>query len=148
MRIKERGLALLAVVAVLVVALGIRVASHTSVLDSSGALAQYSGTALYAAMVYAGVFVLSPGRRPPAAGALALAFCWAVEFFQLTGVPAELSARSVLARLALGVAFDAGDLLWYAAGIVPPVLLHAAVRRRLRQLRARPASQSSSTAAS
>ncbi|WP_305788271.1 DUF2809 domain-containing protein [Symbioplanes lichenis] len=132
MRIKERGLALLAVVAILAVALGIRVASDTSVVDSSGALAQYSGTALYAAMVYAGVYVLFPRLRPPVAGAAALALCWAVELFQLTGVPAELSARSTLARLALGVAFDVTDLLWYAIGVLPLVLAHLAIRRGLR----------------
>lgn len=40
----------------LVVALGIRVlAGRGGVLDSAGALPQYSGTALYAAMVYAGL---------------------------------------------------------------------------------------------
>jgi hypothetical protein len=130
-RIKERGIALAAVVAALALALGIRVASDTSVLDSSGAPAQYSGTALYAAMVYAGIFVLLPGSRPEVAGAVALGFCWAVELFQLTGVPAELSARSWLARMALGVAFDATDLLWYAIGIVPLVLLHRIIRSRL-----------------
>jgi Protein of unknown function (DUF2809) len=114
----------------LAVALGIRVlAGRGGVLDSSGALAQYSGTALYAAMIYAGVFLLVPGAKPWAAGAAAIAFCWLVELFQLTGLPAELSERSLVARLVLGVQFDARDLAWYAVGVLPLAVLHAALLR-------------------
>ncbi|WP_211192524.1 DUF2809 domain-containing protein [Actinoplanes sp. TBRC 11911] len=98
-------------------------------MDSSGALSQYSGTALYAAMVYAGVFVLRPRTSPLVGAAAALVFCWGVECFQLTGIPAALSARSMLARLALGVSFDPQDLLWYAVGVVPAVGVHAWLRR-------------------
>ncbi len=94
-----------------------------------GALRQYSGTALYASMIYAGVFVLRPRTGPLVAGAAALAWCWAVELAQLTGVPAELSDRSLLARYALGAKFDPVDLLWYPAGIVPLVLLHLLARK-------------------
>jgi hypothetical protein len=63
------------------------------------------------------------------AGGAAIAFCWLVELLQLTGWPAELSERSVLARLALGVQFDASDLFWYVAGVLPLALIHAAVAR-------------------
>jgi hypothetical protein len=128
--LRVRLLAVAAVALFLAVALGIRlVASPGGILDGSGALAQYSGTALYAATVYAGVFVLVPRARPWTAGATAIAFCWLVEFFQLTGVPAELSARSVLARLALGEKFDPTDLLWYVIGVLPLVALHEVTRR-------------------
>jgi hypothetical protein len=114
----------------LMVALGIRMlAGSGGVLDSSGALAQYSGTALYAAMIYAGVFLLIPRAEPRAAGAAAIAFCWLVELLQLTGLPAELSERSLVARLVLGVQFDPLDLAWYAIGVLPLVLVHAAVAR-------------------
>jgi hypothetical protein len=97
------------VVFLLALALGLRLLNGQRVVDSSGALSQFSGTALYAAMMYAGVFVLRPRTSPVTAAVVALGFCWAVELFQLTGVPAYLSARSVLARLALGVSFDPKD---------------------------------------
>lgn len=127
---RVRLVALAAVGGILAIALGVRVlASGNGVLDSSGALRQHSGTALYASMVYAGVFVLAPRARPMVAGAIAAAFCWLVEFLQLTGIPAALSERSVVARLALGVQFDATDLAWYLVGVLPLVLLHAGVNR-------------------
>jgi small neutral amino acid transporter SnatA (MarC family) len=110
----------------LVVGLGIRALAG---VDSSGALAQHSGTALYAAMIYAGLFILVPRAEPWVAGVAAIAFCWLVEVLQLTGLPAELSERSLLARLVLGVHFDALDLVWYAIGVLPLVALHAAVAR-------------------
>ncbi|MFI7282633.1 DUF2809 domain-containing protein [Micromonospora chersina] len=97
-----------------------------------GVLRQYSGTALYASMVWAGVLFLWPGLAPVPAGTLATVFCWLVECAQLTGVPAELSARSMAARLALGVQFDPVDLAWYPAGVAPLVVLHHVVRARRR----------------
>jgi hypothetical protein len=122
--VRRRLIALAAVAVILAVAFGIRLLAGASVLDSSGVLAQYSGTALYAAMIYAGVFVLAPKVRPVVAAGLAIAFCWAVELFQLTGIPAALSSRSVLARLALGVAFDPSDLLWYVVGVAALLAVH------------------------
>jgi hypothetical protein len=99
-------------------------------VDGAGALTQYSGTALYASMIYAGVFLVFPAVRPSVAGAAAITFCWLVEFLQLTGVPSELSERSLLARLVLGVEFDAVDLAWYAVGVLPLVVLHRVIDRR------------------
>ncbi|MFG1658408.1 DUF2809 domain-containing protein [Micromonospora chersina] len=101
------------------------------VVDDGG-LRQYSGTALYASMVWAGVLFLWPRMAPVPAGTLATVFCWLVECAQLTGVPAELSARSVAARLALGVQFDPVDLAWYPVGVAPLVVLHHLVRARRR----------------
>lgn len=92
--------------------------------------AQYAGTALYASLIYTGLFVLRPSLAPVPAGALAVAFCWLVEFSQLTGVPAAWSARSVVARLVLGAQFDRTDLAWYPVGVVPLVVLHLILRRR------------------
>ncbi|MFY1634310.1 DUF2809 domain-containing protein [Solwaraspora sp. WMMB335] len=127
-RVRLAGLA--AAGGFLATALGIRVLTQgDGVLDSSGALRQHSGTALYASMVYAGVFVLAPRARPVVAGTLAVAFCWLVELLQLTGLPAELSGRSLAARLVLGVRFDAADLVWYPVGVLPLVLIHAGVVR-------------------
>ncbi|GAA1524080.1 hypothetical protein GCM10009827_045650 [Dactylosporangium maewongense] len=120
---RSRLLALAGVAAALAVAFAIRAVDD-------GALRQYSGTALYASMIYAGVFVLRPRTTPLVAGAVAIAWCWAVELAQLTGVPAELSARSLLARYALGVKFDPADLAWYPVGVVPLVVAHLLFRRR------------------
>lgn len=120
-----RLLMLLAAALFLAVALVIRALS-------GGRLEQYSGTALYASMVYAGVLFLWPRWAPLPAGGIAVGFCWLVEVAQLTGVPAALSARSLLARLVLGVQFDPTDLAWYPAGVVPLVAVHWLVRAHLR----------------
>ncbi|SBT40938.1 DUF2809 domain-containing protein [Micromonospora auratinigra] len=117
MSIRLRLLALVAAGGFLAVALTIRALAD-------GALEQHSGTALYASMVYAGVFVLRPRTRPVPAGVAATVFCWVVETAQLTGVPAALSAHSLLARLVLGVRFDPLDLCWYPVGVLPLVALH------------------------
>jgi hypothetical protein len=103
----------------LAVALAIRVVAPLGSL-----VEQSSGTALYASMTWAGVRFLAPRAAPLLAGGLALAWCWGAELFQLTGIPAALSADSLAARLVLGVAFDPVDLIWYPIGIVPLVVLH------------------------
>ncbi|MEU8081349.1 DUF2809 domain-containing protein [Catellatospora citrea] len=118
----RRLAALAAAVAVLAIALLIRALAD-------GPLEQHSGTALYASMIYAGVFILWPRATPPVAGAVAIAFCWLVELSQLTGVPAYLSERSLLARLALGVAYDPLDMLWYPIGVLPLVAVHLLLPR-------------------
>lgn len=95
-----------------------------------GDLRQYSGTALYASMIYCGVFVVRPRTTPVVAGAAAIAFCWVMEVAQLTGVPAELSKHSLLARYVFGVTFDPVDLAWYPVGVVPLVVAHLLVRSK------------------
>lgn len=115
----------------LAIALTIR-ALAAGTLNSTGRLEQYSGTALYASMAYAGVLLLWPRRSPVAAGMIAWAWCWTMECFQLTGIPADLSARSLVARLVLGVQFDPVDLLWYLPGIIPLVVLHELLDRSKR----------------
>lgn len=115
--------AVVAVVLILGLAFGIRAVSD-------GPLEQHSGTALYASMVYAALFVPWPALSPVRAGGIAVAFCWAVEFFQLTGVPAELSGRSLAARLVLGAQFDWTDVAWYPVGVLPLVVLHLLVSGR------------------
>jgi hypothetical protein len=116
--------ALVSVVAALAVAFTIRAVA-------GGDLEQFSGTALYGSAVYAMVVFVWPRLHPAVAGVVAIGFCELVEVAQLTGVPAALSERSLLARLALGVQFDAVDLAWYPVGIVPLAALHW----RLRKLR-------------
>jgi hypothetical protein len=113
----------------LAVALLIRAGSMDPAVNGSGRLEQYSGSALYASVIYVGALFLWPRLSPLAAGAIALGWCWGAELFQLTGIPAELSERSLLARLVLGMKFDYVDMLWYPVGIVPLVLLHLLLRR-------------------
>ncbi|MBB2940400.1 hypothetical protein FB565_000104 [Actinoplanes lutulentus] len=131
--IKVRATAVLAALVILAVALGIRLMPGSGgILDGSGAFAQNSGTALYASMIYAGVFVLVPAARPVTAGIAAIGFCWAVELFQLTGVPEHLSERSLIARLVLGAHYDSADMLWYPIGVIPLVAIHHVLRTRRR----------------
>ncbi|WP_203704809.1 ribosomal maturation YjgA family protein [Asanoa iriomotensis] len=124
-----RLLMLAAMAGFLAVALAIR-AIRVGALDSTGVLEQYSGTALYGSMCYVGLLAVWPRLRPLPTGVIALTWCWAMELFQLTGVPAELSDRSLLSRLVLGIQFDLIDVLWYPVGIAPLIALHHALRCR------------------
>lgn len=112
-------------------ALGIR--AVTGDWSGHGWLAQNSGTALYASMVYVGVIFVRPRLSAGWAGVIATVFCWAVEAAQLTGIPAELSARNILLRAALGVHFDWADILWYPVGTVPLVVVDRLVGERWRR---------------
>ncbi|WP_432989078.1 DUF2809 domain-containing protein [Dactylosporangium sp. CA-233914] len=129
-----RVAAVLTAVAAVGLALGIR-ALAGGTLMSNGALQQNTGTALYASAVYASVVFLAPRMRPAMAGLIAVGACWALEFFQLTGVPHELSKYSILIRLVLGDAFDWIDVWWYPAGVVPLVLVEMVARTRGGRLR-------------
>jgi hypothetical protein len=84
---------------------------------------------------------VAPRTRAWAAAVVAFALNVAVELFQLTGIPAELGAHSVLARLVLGTTFNAPDLPFYALGAVLGWALLLAVRRTRAAGRRRPAPQ-------
>ncbi|MFJ9825782.1 DUF2809 domain-containing protein [Streptomyces sp. NPDC101160] len=111
--------------ALLTVAAGLGIRSA-----ASGVVAKYAGDALYTLLVLALVVLVAPRVRPAVAAWVALGFSWAVELFQLTGVPAELSARSTLARLVLGTTFNVPDLFWYATGAAVGWAVHRAVGAR------------------
>ncbi|MFE2110909.1 DUF2809 domain-containing protein [Kitasatospora sp. NPDC059463] len=84
-------------------------------------------------LLYALVLLVAPRLRPWAAAARAAGLSWAVELFQLTGVPDDLARYSALARLVLGSTFNPPDLLWYLAGAASAALAHlgaSAARRR------------------
>lgn len=110
--------------AILVLAAGLAVRAFTD-----GAFAKYAGVALYAALIYTLVVLVAPRIRPLVAAGIALAFCWAVEFAQLSPVPAALSERSTVARLVLGSTFNKPDLLWYAVGIAVTAAAHSGVQK-------------------
>jgi hypothetical protein len=96
----------LAVPVVLGLGLGVRA-------FAGGEFAKYAGVALYATLIYALASFWLPRLW---AGLVAVGVSWAVEFFQLTGIPAELSARSGLAHLVFGSTFSWPDLIWYVVG--------------------------------
>jgi hypothetical protein len=96
---------------------------------TDGVVQNASGTALYASLVYVGIVFAVPRIGPWLAGAIAVGFCWLVELSQLTGVPADLSERSLAARLVLGVKFDPADMLWYPVGVIPLVAAHVMIQR-------------------
>ncbi|GAA2236479.1 hypothetical protein GCM10010413_41040 [Promicromonospora sukumoe] len=123
-----------AVAAVLTVAAGLSV---RSVLD--GDVAKYAGDALYALLIFWLVLVVAPRTRGWVAAAVACAVSVGVELFQLTGIPAELGAHSVLARLVLGTTFNAPDLPFYAVGALLGWALHGLAGRSRRQFRGRSA---------
>ena len=99
---------------------------------TDGPVGQYSGAALSAAIVYTIVVFVRPRISPLTAGAVAVAYCWFVEFAQLTPVPEALSRRNWLAAQLLGARFDIVDVAWYPAGVVPLVALHWYLRSRIR----------------
>jgi len=117
-----RVVAALTAAGVLALAFGIRAVA-------GGPLEQHSGTALYASLIYALVVFVSSRIRPAVAAAVATGFCWAVELAQLTGIPATLSAKSIVARLVLGVTFDPVDLFWYPVGALLLMVPHMLSRR-------------------
>ncbi|TYK51235.1 DUF2809 domain-containing protein [Actinomadura decatromicini] len=97
-----------------------------------GPIEQYSGAALSAIIVYAIVIFIWPRISPVPAGSAVIAYCWFIEFAQLTPVPAALSQRSWLARQLLGARFDLIDVAWYPAGVIPLVAAHWFLRARAR----------------
>ncbi|THA73208.1 DUF2809 domain-containing protein [Streptomyces sp. A0642] len=116
--LRTRALAVVAALLTVVAGLGVR-----TVAD--GAVAKYAGDALYTVLVCALVVLCAPRARPLAVAGSGLVISWAVEFLQLTGLPAELSAHSPVARLVLGSTFNAPDLLWYAVGAAAAWAAHA-----------------------
>jgi hypothetical protein len=113
---------LLAAAVILIAGLAVRA-------GTGGAFAKYAGVALYGALVYAIMVWVAPRTSPVSVAATALVACWAVEFAQLSPVPAALSARSTLARLVLGSTFNPPDLAWYAVGVAVVLGVHHAARR-------------------
>ncbi|MEV8003332.1 DUF2809 domain-containing protein [Streptomyces parvus] len=113
-----------------VAALGTVAAGLAVRAGADGAFAKYAGSALYTVLLCTLVAFCAPRARPLAVAATALGLSWAVEFAQLTGVPAELSVHSTAARLIIGSTFNAPDLFWYAVGAAAAWSAHAGARRR------------------
>jgi hypothetical protein len=99
-----------------------------AVLD--GPIEQYSGAALSGAIVYAIVLFIRPSIMPWIAGVIAVAYCWFIEFAQLTTIPATIFEHSWVAGQLVGAQFDLVDVTWYPIGIVPFMAVHWYLRAR------------------
>ncbi|GHF64025.1 membrane protein [Kitasatospora xanthocidica] len=118
---RARLVAASAAVVTVVAGLGVRAVA-------GGDVAKYAGDALYTVLVYALVVLVVPRVRPARAAVTAAALSWAVELFQLTGLPDAWGRRSTLARLVLGSTFNPPDLFWYLVGAVFGALVHRVLR--------------------
>lgn len=88
------------------------------------------GDALWAAMVAWWMAAVAPAIRLPCRAAVALVFCFAVEFSQLVRFPAlDALRRTTAGHFALGSGFDPRDFAAYAAGVLAVVLLERATER-------------------
>jgi hypothetical protein len=98
-----------------------------------GAVSDITGDALYAVAAYLGVVVIAPRLPPLAVAGIALAWCMAVELFQLSGLPQRWGEAFPPLRLALGNVFDPRDLLVYALAVIAAfgadLILRSARRR-------------------
>jgi hypothetical protein len=87
------------------------------------------GDVLYAATAYLALALLRPRWPPAVVAGVALAFCVAVELFQLTGVPAHY-ARIAPVRWLLGTQFAWEDIGCYLVGITTVAGLDTVSRGR------------------
>lgn len=115
---------LLAFAAFCVLAAGLAV--HA--LAPDGFVSDASGDALYAVLIYLFVAFVVPRWPVWASGAAALAWCTAIEFFQLTGLPEQWGATFRLLTLVFGTVFSWWDIVMYAAGIVLAVVVDSVIR--------------------
>jgi hypothetical protein len=83
----------------------------------TGPLAKYLGVALYAVMMFFLVTFTIPRAKTHHIAAIALAICFAIEFLQLTPIPANINSHLPLMRLVLGEHFSWWDLPTYLAGV-------------------------------
>jgi hypothetical protein len=89
------------------------------------------GDALWAAMATWWIAAIAPATGLAWRAAVALAFCFAIEFSQLVHLPAlDALRRTTAGHLVLGSGFDRRDLAAYAAGVLVAVLLEWATERR------------------
>ncbi|MFZ4843168.1 DUF2809 domain-containing protein [Mycetocola saprophilus] len=105
---RRRGL-LIALVAC--VALGLAVTKL-----GSGEVAGFAGDALYAVAAYLAIGILWVRLRPIPLGLVTVAICWAIEFFQATGIPLRLAEQWIGWRYLLGTTFNGVDLIAYLLG--------------------------------
>lgn len=120
------------ITALAVIAAGLAV--HLVLPDT--AATDIAGDVLYTVLIYVLVVAVRPRLPPVGVGAIAAAWCVAIELFQLTGVPDRLGAAFPPAVLVLGTVFDPRDLV---VGVsVSAVLIVLDTVSRMRGRRADP----------
>lgn len=102
----------------------------------NSAFSDIAGDVLYSFVAYLTVVILAPRARPLATAAVALAWCVAVELFQLTGIPLQAGAAFSPAMLVLGTVFDPRDLVVAVVAVSAAALVDVAVHTVTRPRRA------------
>lgn len=123
---------ILTILAACVAAAGLGV--HAAAPD--GFVSDATADALYAVLIFLIVAFLAPRWPSWAPGAIALAWCVAVELFQLTGVPERWGIAFRPLMLVFGTVFSWWDLAAYAVGIVVVAAFDTIVRAAVRGRRA------------
>lgn len=95
-----------------------------------GVATDAAGDALYAVLIYTLTVAVLPRTRPATIALLAGAFCVAVEFFQLTGLPRVWATVFPPIALVLGTGFDARDIVVYLAALTIAAALDTVAFRR------------------
>jgi hypothetical protein len=108
---RRRLSALIALAAVVASGLGV----HLILPDTTAT--DIAADALYAGAVYLALVFAAPRWPAMGIGAIAAAWCVAVELFQLTGIPLAAGASFPPAMLVLGTVFEARDLVVYLVTI-------------------------------
>ncbi|WP_119696399.1 DUF2809 domain-containing protein [Microbacterium halotolerans] len=115
---------LLALVAFCVIAAGLAV--HA--LAPDGFVGDAAGDALYAVLIYLLVAFVFPRWPVWASGGVALAWCTAIEFFQLTGLPELWGMAFRPLMLVFGTVFSWWDIVMYSAGVAIAVVVDSIIR--------------------
>ncbi|WP_347978790.1 DUF2809 domain-containing protein [Microbacterium sp. ProA8] len=114
------------IAAVLLIAtIGAGLLVHAALPDT--AATDIAGDALYAVAAYLAVVLVAPRLPPLVVGAIAAAWCTAVELFQLTGLPLAWGAQFSPVMLVLGTVFDVRDLVVYLVTIALVTALDAGI---------------------
>ncbi|MFO0837404.1 MAG: DUF2809 domain-containing protein [Phycisphaerae bacterium] len=96
----------------------------------AGFWSKYAGVALWSMLAYALLVAAVPRWSVFRTALTALLLSWAVEFAQLTPVPAWLAARQPIFAWILGTSFSLRDLPAYAAGVALAAVVRAVLIRR------------------
>lgn len=94
---------------------------------AGGPVGGFAGDALYAALIVVLVAFAVPRAARWVAPVVALAFCWAIEFLQLTPIPHAVSASIHGAYFVLGSTFQWIDLVAYTVGVAVAGVIDAVI---------------------
>lgn len=97
----------------------------------------FAGDALYAVLIFLLVALVLPRRPSSSVALLALAWCAAVEAFQLTGLPEQWGLAWRPLMLVFGTVFSWWDLLAYAVGVAAATLVDTGIQATLARMRRR-----------